>query len=114
MVEELYEKIGGDYKKAISRMNDDERIKKYLRYFLADESYKQLEEAIKKGDCEEAFKGAHTLKGVSQNMAFEVLGKVSEEMTEELRAKNFDRAKRTFEKVEKEYKKVVEQIKRIM
>ena len=46
MVEELYQNIGGDYQKAISRMQDDERIKKYLRFFLADESYKQLEDAI--------------------------------------------------------------------
>ncbi len=114
MVEELYNKIGGDYAKAISRMQNDERIVKYLRFFLMDESYSQLENAMAANDCEGAFRGAHTLKGVSQNMSFEVLGHIVEQITEELRAKEFEKALTTFPQVKEEYKKVVDEINKII
>ena len=114
MIEEFYNQIGGDYSKAISRMQDDERIKKYLRFFLMDESYSQLENAIEANDCETAFKGAHTLKGVCQNMSFEVLSKVVEQITEELRAKDLEKALTTFPLVKEEYNKVINEINKII
>ena len=114
MIQEFYEKINGDYEIAISRMQNDERIKKYLGFFLADESYNQLENAMNNEDCDAAFIGAHTLKGVCQNMAFTELSKVAEQITEELRAKEFDKAKETFPKVKIEYKKVIEEINNLL
>lgn len=113
-MEEFYEKIKGDYGVALSRMQNDERIRKYLNFFLADESYNQLFNAMENGDCEAAFAGAHTLKGVCQNMAFTELSKVVEQITEELRAKNFDKAKETFPTVEEQYKVVIDAIHEIM
>ncbi len=114
MIEEFYNQIGGDYSKAISRMQNDERIQKYLKFFLMDESYNQLETAIEANDCESAFRSAHTLKGVCQNMAFEILSKVVEQITEELRAKDLKAALITFPKVKEEYQKVIDGIKKII
>ncbi len=114
MVEELYNNIGGDYNKAIGRMQDDERIKKYLKFFLYDESFSQLKNGIESKNCEEAFKGAHTLKGVSQNMSFEVLSTKVIEITEELRAGNLETAITLFPEVEKTYEKVINEIKKIV
>ncbi len=114
MIEEFYKKINGNYELAISRMQNDERIKKYLNFFLIDESYKQLEEAIKNRDCESAFRGAHTLKGVCQNMAFTELSEVVEQITEELRAKQFEKAKETFSIVSLKYQKVIDEINQII
>lgn len=114
MIQEFYKKINGNYEIAISRMQNDERIKKYLGFFLMDESYKQLADAIEAGDCEAAFRGAHTLKGVCQNMAFTALSIVVEQITEELRAKDFDKAKETFPTVATEYQKVIDEIHQIM
>ncbi len=114
MIEELYKKINGNYEVAISRMQNDERILKYLKFFLLDESYKVLEDGINSGDCEAAFRGAHTLKGVCQNMAFTALSTVVEQITEELRAKDFEKAKQTFSLVEEEYKKVIDEINKII
>ena len=114
MIQEFYEKINGNYEVALSRMQNDERIKKYLNFFLMDESYKVLEEGINSNDCEAAFRGAHTLKGVCQNMAFTALSTVVEQITEELRAKNIEKAKITFKKVQEEYKKVIGEINKIM
>ncbi len=114
MIEEFYKKINGNYEEAISRMKNDERIIKFLKFFLMDESYKQLEQAIDNGSCDDAFRGAHTLKGVCKNMAFTELSLVVERITEELRAKEFEKAKTTFPKVSEEYKKVIEEINKIV
>lgn len=114
MIEEFYNQIGGDYSKAISRMQNDERIQKYLKFFLMDESYNQLKTAIEANDCESAFRGAHTLKGVCQNMAFEKLSKIVEQITEELRAKEFEKALATFPNVTEEYQKVIDGINEII
>ena len=114
MIQEFYEKINGNYEVAISRMQNDERIQKYLKFFLIDESYKSLEDGMASGDCDVAFRGAHTLKGVCQNMAFTALSTVVEQITEELRAKNFEKAKETFPQVEVEYKKVIDEINKII
>ncbi len=114
MIQEFYEKINGNYEVALSRMQNDERIKKYLNFFLMDESYKQLADAMELNNCEEAFKGAHTLKGVCQNMAFTALSTVVEQITEELRAKEFEKAKETFPIVTKEYQKVIDAIHEII
>ena len=114
MIEEFYKRINGNYEVALSRMQNDERIKKYLRFFLIDESYKELENAMNSEDCETAFRGAHTLKGVSQNMAFTALSILVEQITEELRAKELAKAKETFPKVKEEYKKVINEINKII
>ena len=45
MIEEFYKKIKGNYQEAISRMRDNERIKKYLKLFLLDESFDNLKKS---------------------------------------------------------------------
>ena len=95
-------------------MKNDERIKKYLNFFLIDESYKSLEKGMSSSDCEMAFKGAHTLKGVCQNMAFTELSTAVEQITEELRANEFEKALTTFPNVKEEYQKVIDGINKII
>ena len=104
MIEEMYKNSGSSYEIAISRMQNDDRIKKYLGFFLEDSSYSSLKKAIEDGNCDEAFRAAHTLKGVCQNMAFTALSKVVEQITEELRAKDFEKAVITFPEVTKLYR----------
>ena len=107
MIEEFYDKIGGSYSEAISRMLNDERILKYLKFYLADDSFPNLKKAIEEKNVEEAFNSAHTLKGVCKNMSFSSLSKVAEEITEVLRARNLNEAIIIFQKVEEEYSKVI-------
>ena len=45
-------------------------IGRFVRMFLQDDSFQILEEALRRGDVKEAFRGAHTLKGVCQNLGF--------------------------------------------
>ena len=114
MVKEFYDKIGGDYEKAISRMNDDERIKKYLKFFVVDESFINLKTSLKNRDCEQAFNAAHTLKGICQNMSFLHLSNLMHDITEELRNKNIDQATILFEEVSNTYNNVITEIQKII
>ena len=114
MIQQFYENINGNYQEAISRMKDDERIKKYLKFFLADDSFEKLKIAIENNNCEEAFKSAHTLKGVSQNMAFTDLSNSVVEITELLRSGNLPEAIKIYPIVSNKYKLVIDEINKVL
>ena len=84
-VKEFYEQIGGGYEDAMSQLRKEERIAKYLGMFLRDDSFAMLKEGMESGDMEKAFRGAHTLKGVSANLALKRLKEAVSELTEDLR-----------------------------
>lgn len=87
-VKECYDIIGGNYEEAKKRLMDDTRIAKFLGMFLRDKSMQVITDALENKDYQEAFNGAHSLKGVSQNMAFARLSKAVEALTEDLRGGN--------------------------
>ena len=64
-VKECYEIIGANYEEVESRLRTEERIKKFLLKVLNDKSYDLLCDSIKQKNMEEAFRAAHTLKGIS-------------------------------------------------
>ena len=86
-------------------------IKKFVLKFLDDTSYANLKEALATGNVEEAFRAAHTLKGVCLNLGFDNLYKASSAITEILRAGELAGAKEVFEEVEKQYNITVNAIK---
>ena len=53
-----------DYQNTLNRFPNEAFIKKFVLKFLDDNSYANLKEAIAAGNVEEAFRAAHTLKGV--------------------------------------------------
>jgi len=82
-----------DYETGLNRfMGKEVLFKKFLLKFLDDQSYVRLKENIEKKDCDEAFREAHTLKGVAANLALNELSEAASEITELLRAKNLDGA----------------------
>ena len=87
-VEKCYEVMKGDYKDALSRLITDERIKKFLVKLLSDNSFSELCSAMEKKNLEEAFRAAHTLKGVSKNLSLSALAYSSSNLTEALRGRN--------------------------
>ncbi len=105
-VKKFYDLINSNYDVVVSRLRTEERIEKYLVMFLNDENYKNLCLAIKKGDVELAFKSCHTLKGIVLNLGFDELYKPVFDLTESLRAKQFNDA--LFAEVEKEYKVILD------
>lgn len=84
-LEAAYAAFGGDYQECLGRLRSEVLIKKFCQKFLDDGSYELLRSSMENGNTEEAFRAAHTMKGVAQNLAYTKLGKVSADLTEALR-----------------------------
>lgn len=104
-VKECYEQISGDYEGVFGRFRGDERIKKFAVKFLKDGSYDSLRTNLEAAEYEEAFRAAHTLKGVSQNLGFTQLHLASDKLTELLRNHPEDYTPSMFDEVKAEYEK---------
>ena len=91
---EFYEKIGGSYDEIIRRCPKEEKLKKYARLFLGDPSVTELQNALDANNVDNAFRAAHTLKGVCANLAYKKLQEIAIDITEDLRAKDIDTAKK--------------------
>ncbi|WP_443596902.1 Hpt domain-containing protein [Agathobacter sp.] len=109
-VKECYESMGSDYEGVIGRIGSEGLVKRFALKFLDDPSYLNLEKAIQEQNAEEAFRAAHTLKGVCLNLGFDRLYKVSEELTEKLRGRELDRYEALYENVQKEYNNTIDAI----
>ena len=96
-IKECYDAMGADYQNTLNRFPNEAFIKKF--------------EAIAAGNVEEAFRAAHTLKGVCLNLGFDNLYKASSAITEIFRAGELAGAKEAFEEVEKQYNITVNAIK---
>ncbi|MCI8559518.1 MAG: Hpt domain-containing protein [Dorea sp.] len=113
-IKECYEVIGGDYEAVCQRMMRKEAlVMKFTKKFLDDDSFKSLKDNLSAGNLEEAFRAAHTLKGVSQNLAFEALYKPSSDLAEILRAGSTEGAEELMEIITKEYEKTVAAISQL-
>ena len=89
-IQECYEAIGGNYEDVLRRLRSEALIRKFTLKFLEDQSYPLLKQSLGDNNYEEAFRGAHTLKGVCQNLSFDRLYEVSSELTELLRDRTGD------------------------
>lgn len=84
-VKEFYEKIGGNYDEAMSRLMKEERIMKYLGKFLDNDDLASFESYMEEKNYAEAFRMIHSIKGVSLNLSLDPLANVSSILCEELR-----------------------------
>lgn len=106
-IKSLYEAVGGDYKDVVRRLISEEFAAQLALGFLDDDGFSSLEKAMKNRNAEDAFRAAHTLKGVALNLGFKNLGKSASELTEVLRKRTFDGADEPFEKVMADYAVVI-------
>lgn len=109
-VQECYERMGGDYESVFGRFRKEDRIKKFVFRFLSDKSFETLCSSIEAGNTEEAFRAAHTLKGVSQNLSFDRLFESSHEITEALRAEDKEKVADLLPRVREDYELTVSTI----
>lgn len=110
-LQECYAAMEGNYEEVFSRLRKDERIQKFVVKFLDDKSFEQLKASVEAGDLEEAFRAAHTLKGVTQNLSFAKLFGYTNELTELLRGGKMDEG--LFQKVEESYHQTIAAIKEL-
>lgn len=82
---DCYNEMGADYNDVLARMMKEERVKKFALRFLDDPSFELLKTSLDAKNYDEAFRAAHTIKGVSQNLSFTALYKSSHELCEALR-----------------------------
>lgn len=67
-LEEMRE-YGADVDGTMERLiGDEELYKEFLKMFIADDSFDNLEKNLKTEDYEQIFEAAHTLKGLSGNL----------------------------------------------
>lgn len=110
---ECYEKLGGDFEGTLGRLSSEKLVQRFVLKFLADDSFTLLEESMAVGNYSEAFRAAHTLKGVGLNLGFTKLYAVSDEMTEALRAGEKPENEELLEKVREEYHKTIDVIQEL-
>lgn len=109
-LKECYSSIGADYEDVTKRLMNERLVKKFVLKFLDDKSYESLSTSLKAGDGEEAFRAAHTLKGVCQNLGFTSLYEVTHVITEKLRGRETEGCEELMARVTEEYERTVRAI----
>ena len=66
-LKECYQAMDASYDEVISRLRSERMVQKFALKFLNDGSYQLLISSMEEGNCEEAFRAAHTIKGVCQD-----------------------------------------------
>lgn len=69
--------MGGDLGTAKTRLPSVGLIQQFITKFLDDSSFPELCLALQNGQRAEAFRAAHTLKGVCENLGFDRSGAFS-------------------------------------
>ena len=111
----FYSNVGGDYDVMMTRMGKkEERIIKFLNKFTKDPSFENLKQALSEKNAEDAFRAAHTIKGVALNLELQNLQAASDQLTETLREGNVpDNAQELLEQVGKAYQEAVDGISQL-
>ena len=84
-LKDCYAAMGGNYDDAIGRLRSERLVQKFVLKFLDDGSYDLLCRSLEEKNYEEAFRAAHTIKGVCQNLSMDKLQASSSRLCESLR-----------------------------
>lgn len=109
-LKECYAALGGDYDEAMGRLRSERLVQKFVLKFLHDGSYDLLCRSMEQEDWGEAFRAAHTIKGVCQNLSFTELGKSSSELCEALRGGHTPQADPLARQVQEDYQRTAQAI----
>ena len=116
-IEECYQALGGNYAEVCTRLPSARLVEKFVGKFLEDKSYETLCRQIAAGDRAEAFRAAHTLKGVCANLSFTRLCASASALTEALRPQGEvlpAQALPLLEEVSRDYRITVDAIRRYL
>lgn len=107
---ELLEHHGFDVEGTLSRfMKNEQLYRKCMKKFLDDSNMRKLKEACVQENKEEAFRAAHTMKGLVSNLGIGKLYGLLTPAVEKLRAGEFLTPQETAE-IEEVYQEVYELI----
>ena len=105
-IQECYRQLDGNFGRAKKLLTSEPLVKRFIVMFLEDDSFRTLCTAMEQGCCEEAFRAAHTLKGICGNLSLDRLYDSASQLAELLRPGNGDiplRAYALFEAVKVDY-----------
>ena len=106
-LEEFYREIGSSYADVISRLGSEEFVRRFVLLFKDDKSFEELKSSLERGRAADAFRAAHTLKGVAANLGFSALYSEAAEITEALRGGDLNAAAALFPALEEKYRRVI-------
>lgn len=109
MNKQILQAAGINYDEGVSRFaGKTELYEKYLKKFVDDASFPQLQDAMEQENYPEAFRQAHTLKGVTGNLSLTPLFEALSPLVEALRgAQNISLAHALFPQVAALHKSTV-------
>lgn len=84
-LQECYAALGGDYEDVLARLRSERLVRKFVLKYLDDPSFALLCSSMEEKNYEEAFRAAHTIKGMCQNLSFTKLLESSSLLSDALR-----------------------------
>lgn len=110
-VQELYEKLNGNYEEACKRLINEKMVANFVLKFPSDPSMQQLRDAVAAKDIETSFRAIHTLKSLAGVLSFTQLYKAAWDLTEQLRPRLDQADTNLLALVEEEYTACIAAIK---
>lgn len=123
-IREFYECTGGNYEEVLARFLSEERTARFLHMFPKDPSFDGVEavfpekaeepfEEVSEAVLREAFRAAHTLKGVCLNLGFKRLYASASAVTEALREADVRQTLALMPALRRDYREVMEALRQI-
>ena len=112
-IREFYTAIGSEYAEVEKRLGSEQLILHFVLKFLNDDTVSRLETAYAERNAADAFRAAHTLKGICANLGFGVLYDTAYQLTEALRGGSMDGSDPLYEKTVAEYVRVLTAVKQL-
>lgn len=106
-LQECYAAMGGNYEDVIGRLRSERLVQKFILKFVTDGSFNLLCRSLEEQNYEEAFRAAHTIKGVCQNLSINKLQDSSSRLCESLRNGYTPEADALAEEVRADYARTV-------
>ena len=104
-LQEAIKELNINYDEALTRFGGSEAIyQKFLKRFLDDNTYYELEQAWENQNYEEIEKKAHTLKGVAGNLNLENLFSISNDLVQKIRNHQYENLDENYQQIKEEYK----------
>lgn len=108
---ECYQALGGNYDDVVGRLRSERLVQKFVLKFPSDGSYALLVDSLVAGNMEEAFRAAHTIKGMCGNISFDALLDSSSKLTEVLRAGDLEGGRQMLAAVTEDYRRTLDAIR---
>lgn len=110
-LQECYAQMGGDLYEALDVLESETRLRRYLVRFLDEPTERMLLLALEDRRWADAFRAAHTLKGLCRGLGLTRLHDACCALTDALRWGGPPEDEQTGERVRQEYERVVEAVR---